>query len=123
VDTRNSALITVALILGLGLGSVAYAAVGATLTQLFPIRLRYSSIALSANIAGIIAGFMPALAVWVLTVTGNSSIGPASLLFVIAAISLVGSIVARRMIMADQREGLQGGEPIPAAGRGSSQAR
>jgi len=122
VDTRNSALITVALVLGLGFGSIAYGVVGATLTQLFPIRLRYSSIALSANISGIVAGFMPALAVWVLTVTGNSSTGPATLLFVIAAISLVGSIVARRMIMADQREGLQGGEPIPAAARGSGQA-
>jgi MFS family permease len=123
VDTRSPALITVALVVGLGLGSVAYATVGATLTQLFPIRLRYSSIALSANIAGIVAGFMPALAVWVLTVTGNSSIGPASLLLVIAAISLIGSIVARRMILADQREGLQGGEPIPVTARGSGQAR
>lgn len=122
VDTRNTALITLALVLGLGFASVAYAAVGSTLTQLFPIRLRYSAIALSANIAGIVAGFMPALAVWVLTVTNNSSTGPATLLFLIAAISLVGSILARRMIMADQRDGLQGGEPIPTGARGSGQA-
>ncbi len=123
VDTKNTALITLALVLGLGFASVAYAAVGSTLTQLFPIRLRYSSIALSANIAGIVAGFMPALAVWVLTVTNNSAMGPATLLFVIAAISLVGSIFARRMILADQRDGLLGGDPIPASAGGSDQAR
>jgi hypothetical protein len=101
-------------VLGLGFASIPYAPVGTTLTQLFPIRLRYSAVALSANIAGIVAGFMPALAAWILTVTGNSSTGPAVLLFVIAVISLVGSIVARRIIMADHREGLLGGEPIPA---------
>ena len=114
VDTRSPGLITLALVLGLGFASIPYAPVGTTLTQLFPIRLRYSAVALSANIAGIVAGFVPALAAWILTVTGNSSTGPAVLLFVIAVISLVGSIVARRIIMADHREGLLGGEPIPA---------
>ncbi len=115
VDTRSTALIALALVLGLGFASIPYAVVGSTLTQLFPIKLRYSAIALSANVAGIVAGFMPALAVWVLSVTGNSSTGPATLLFVIAAISLVGSIIARRMILADERDGLLGGEAVPAA--------
>jgi MFS family permease len=114
VDTRSAALITLAMVLGLGLGSIAYGVVGTTLTQLFPIRLRYSAVALSANIAGIVAGFMPALAAWILTVTNNSPTGPALLLLMIALISLIGSIVARRMIMADHRAGLQGGEPLPA---------
>ncbi len=113
VDTRSSLAITVAMILGLGFASIPYAPVGTTLTQLFPIRLRYSAIALSANISGIIAGFMPALAAWILTMTGGSSVGPAILLFAIALTSLIGSIIARRMIVADHHAGLQGGEPLP----------
>ncbi|MDQ0735093.1 hypothetical protein QFZ50_001556 [Arthrobacter agilis] len=32
---------------------ISYAALGTTLTQLFPVRPRYSGIALSANIAGV----------------------------------------------------------------------
>lgn len=111
VDTRQSLAISAAMFLALGLGSISYAALGTTLTQLFPVRLRYSGIALSANIAGIIAGFMPALAAWILTLTGGSSIGPALLLLTVALISLVGSIIARRMILADQRTGLPGGAP------------
>lgn len=113
VDTRSYVLISLAMVLGLGFASIPYAPVGTLLTQLFPVRLRYSAIALSANIAGIVAGFMPALAAWILSATGGSSTGPALLLFVIAAISLAGSLVARRMIVADHRAGLQGGEPLP----------
>lgn len=112
VDSRQSIAISAAMFLALGLGSISYAALGTTLTQLFPVRLRYSGIALSANIAGIIAGFMPALAAWILTRTGGSSTGPAILLLVVALISLIGSILARRIILADHRAGLQGGETI-----------
>ncbi len=103
VDSRQALGIGTAMFLALGLGSISYAALGTTLTQLFPVRLRYSGIALSANIAGIVAGFMPALAAWILGLTGGSSTGPALLLLAVALISLVGSIIARRLILADQR--------------------
>ncbi len=116
VDTRSPFLITVAMLLGIGLASVPYATLGTTLTQLFPVHLRYSAIALSANIAGIVAGFVPALAAWILTMTGGSSLGPALLLFGIACISLVGSVIARRMITADRAAGLVGGEPVRTVG-------
>jgi MFS family permease len=112
MDTRSPLLMTIAMILGLGFASIPYAPVGTVLTQLFPIRLRYSAIALSANISGIVAGFMPALAAWILLQTDGSSVGPALLLFAIAVTSLVGSIIARRMIIADHRDGLVGGEPL-----------
>lgn len=101
VDTRSTGLITVALLLGLGLASIAYAPVGTVLTELFPVRIRYSAIALSANIAGIVAGFMPALAASVVAATGGSSTGPALLLFGLAAVSLVSSIIARFLIRRD----------------------
>ncbi|MGY4844133.1 MFS transporter [Kocuria sp. MNB10] len=44
VDTRDTALITVAMILGLGFASIPYAPVGTVLTQLFPVKVRYSAI-------------------------------------------------------------------------------
>ncbi|MEX5267719.1 MFS transporter [Kocuria sp. CPCC 204721] len=40
VDTRDTALITVAMILGLGFASIPYAPVGTVLTQLFPVKVR-----------------------------------------------------------------------------------
>ena len=45
VDTRGTALIAVAMILGLGFASIPYAPVCTVLTQLFPVKVRYSAIA------------------------------------------------------------------------------
>ncbi len=45
VDTRDTALITVAMILGLGFASIPYAPVCTVLPQLFPVKVRYSAIA------------------------------------------------------------------------------
>ncbi|WP_417364734.1 MFS transporter [Glutamicibacter arilaitensis] len=104
VDTKSPGLIIFAMVLGLGLASVPYASVGTLLTQLFPTKIRYSAMALSANIAGVVAGFAPALAAWILTTANGSSVGPAIMLLSIAAISLVGSIFARRIIAADKRK-------------------
>ena len=106
MDTRSATMITVALILGLGFASIAYATVGTVLTQLFPVTIRYSAIALSANLAGIVAGFMPALAQTILSATGGGSLGPAILLFTIAVISLVSSIIARILIRRDDAQGV-----------------
>jgi len=40
VDTRGTALIAVAMILGLGFASIPYAPVCTVLTQLFPVKVR-----------------------------------------------------------------------------------
>ena len=104
VDTRDVAWITAAMILGIGFASIPYAPVGTMLTQLFPVKVRYSAIAMCANFAGVIAGFMPALAAWILGVTGGGSTGPALLLMVLGVISLVSSIAARRLIRRDEEQ-------------------
>ncbi|WP_028921916.1 MFS transporter [Pseudonocardia acaciae] len=98
VDSGSTWLILVGYALTFGLGTIAYGPVGHLLSQLFPPRLHYSGLALSANLSGVIAGFMPALATWMLTRSGNASWGPASLYALIAVISLVGSIVAARIV-------------------------
>jgi len=103
VDGGNAALIAAAYALMLGLSTIAYGPIGELLSQVFSARLQYSGLALSANISGVIAGFMPALATWVSARSGGASWGPASLLLTIAVISLVASLVARRVIGADHR--------------------
>ena len=104
VDTRSTVLITAAMVLGIGFASIPYAPVGTVLTQLFPVKVRYSAIALCANIAGVVAGFMPALAAWILDLTGGASLGPTILLLVLALISLVSSLCARRLIRRDEEQ-------------------
>jgi hypothetical protein len=52
---------------------------------------------LSANLSAVVAGFMPALATVFLTVSGNASWGPASLLMVIGLISLGGAIATSKV--------------------------
>ena len=104
VDTRSTAWITLAMVLGLGLASIPYAPVGTMLTQLFPVKVRYSAIAMCANFAGVVAGFMPALAAWILGLTNGSSTGPAALLLVLGLISLLSAIGARRVIRRDEEQ-------------------
>ncbi|MGH3587930.1 MAG: MFS transporter, partial [Pseudonocardia sp.] len=86
VDGGNPALIAVAYAVTLGFTTIAYGPIGELLSQLFPARLQYSGLALSANIAGVIAGFMPALATWVAAGSGGASWGPATLLITIAVV-------------------------------------
>ncbi|WGW11420.1 MFS transporter [Saxibacter everestensis] len=103
VDTRSAGLITLAMILALGLGAIPYAPIGALLAKIFPARLHYSGLGLSANLAGVIAGFMPALATLILSKSDNQSWGPASLLALIALVSLIGAFIAMRLINKDDR--------------------
>lgn len=103
VDTRDHLLIVLAMMLGIGLSYSSYAAIGPVLAQLFPARLQYSGIALSATLAGSIAGFMPALATWFLTLANGRSWGPALLLFSISLVSLTGSILTMRVLKSDER--------------------
>jgi len=105
VDSGQAVLITIGYVATLGLATIAYGPIGAMFAQLFPARLRYSGLALAANLAGLIGGFMPALATWILTRSGNASWGPATLLTVIALVSLAGSVAAARIITADGRKG------------------
>jgi MFS family permease len=77
--------------------SIPYAVSGALLTDLFPAKLRYSGVALSANIASVISGFVPLLATALLTVSDGRSWSAALLLIVIALITAGCGALAPRM--------------------------
>lgn len=75
--------------------AMAYAVTGVILPQLFSTSLRYSGVAIGYNIAGFVGGFMPLLATWLL-IQFNSQAWPiATLLMVIAIISLLGGYASR----------------------------
>jgi MFS family permease len=80
--------------------SIPYAVSGALLTDLFPARLRYSGVALSANVAGIVSGFVPLLGTWLLTVSDGRSWPAALLLVVIALITAASGALAPRISLA-----------------------
>lgn len=96
VDTKNPTLVVLAIVVGIALLSIPYAASGALLTELFPANLRYSGVSLSANIASIISGFVPLIATAILAASGKQSWAPALLLVVLALVTALCGVLASR---------------------------
>jgi len=97
IDTRGAAPVVIGVTLGVACLSIPYAVSGPLLADLFPARLRYSGIALSSNIAGIVSGFVPLLATALLAATGGGSWSAAALLIAIALITALGGALAPRL--------------------------
>jgi Na+/melibiose symporter-like transporter len=97
VDSKDPGLIILAMVLAFGPCAITYAIIGALINRLFPAEVKYTGMGLSANLSAVVAGFMPALATVFLTVSGNASWGPASLLVVIGLISLGGAIATSKV--------------------------
>jgi hypothetical protein len=81
---------------------------GDLLARLFPARLRYSGIALAANLAGIVSGFVPLVATAVLAVAGGSSWAPGLLLVGIALVTMVSGLVAPRLYVPETELTVEG---------------
>ncbi|MCX2746849.1 MFS transporter [Arthrobacter sp. MI7-26] len=109
VDTKDTGLITVAMVLTFGLGTIPYAPIGAMFRDYFPSNILYSTMALSANIAGIVAGFTPLIATGVLSLSNNLSWGPATLLLSISLISVVSAIAIMRSVKRNGPQGIDDG--------------
>lgn len=86
IDTTVAVAVVAGVTVATALLSIPYAVSGALLTELFPPQLRYSGVALSANIAGVVSGFVPLAATALLALGGGSSVLPTLLL---VGISLV----------------------------------
>lgn len=97
VGTQTAAGVAVGIIAGVVLVSVSYAACGQLLSETFTGRVRYSGVGLSYNISGSISGFAPFLGTVLLAVFEQSLWPLATMLAVIAIITLVASVAARRM--------------------------
>jgi MFS family permease len=97
IDTASTTLVILGVTLAVACLSLPYAVSGALLTDLFPARLRYSGVALSANIASVISGFVPLVATALLAVSGGQSWTPALLLVAIALITAGSGALAPRI--------------------------
>jgi len=106
VDTGKQVWMIVAMILALGLSTIAYASIGALLKEYFPGSVSVSAMALATNTAGLIAGFMPMLATFVFGAFGRSVWGPSTLLFSIALISTIATIIVSRTVAREKAQGI-----------------
>ncbi|GMA41080.1 MFS transporter [Mobilicoccus caccae] len=96
LDTRNPAMVVLAIVIAVALLSIPYAASGVLLTSLFPANLRYSGVALASNIGAVVSGFVPFAATWAYAATGNSSMGPATLLILLSLVTAGSGFLASR---------------------------
>jgi MFS family permease len=101
IGTAQPVLVVLGMTLGVAALSYPYAVSGAVLTSLFPVRVRYSGVAVSSNVAGLISGCVPLIATAVLTVTGDHLWPSAVILIIIGVIALVGGILAPRWSVAE----------------------
>ncbi len=93
VETKNPVLVVAAISIGMATVAFSYAAIAHLLPSLFPTSTRYSAVAVSYNLTGVIGSFMPVIAATVFAASGSST-GLILLFAGIAATSLFGSIAA-----------------------------
>ncbi|MFJ1747724.1 MFS transporter [Streptomyces sp. NPDC088116] len=94
VDTGQTGLVILGVALGIGAVSIPYAPIGAVITGMFPETFRYSAVAVSYNLAGVAAGFLPLIATWLVDTADGASWSVALLLVLLAAITVAGSYAA-----------------------------
>jgi MFS family permease len=103
IDARAAALVVIGVTVGVAGLSIPYAVAGPLLADLFPAQLRYSGLALSSNIAGVVSGFVPLAATGLLAASGGRSWSPAVLLITIAVVTAGCGALAPRMSLAHDR--------------------
>jgi metabolite-proton symporter len=108
VDTRSVPLIVVSLIVLTAANSIMAGPQPALITEMFPIRLRYSGASISYTIASILGGGITPLLATALFAEFGSSVAVSVLITVVALISLAAILPAGRRI-------LQPGEPAGSA--------
>lgn len=94
VDTKETGLVYLGVSLGIGALSIPYAPIGAVVSGMFPEEFRYSAVAMSYNLAGVLSGFVPLMATSLTSAAGGASWGASLLLIAIAACTVAGSLAA-----------------------------
>ncbi|MGH3329726.1 MAG: MFS transporter [Nocardioidaceae bacterium] len=97
IDTTNPVVVIIAVTLIVACLSIPYAVSGVLLTNLFPAAQRYSGVAMSANLAAAVSGFVPLAGTAVLAASGEESWAPALLLVGIALVTTVCGWIAPRI--------------------------
>ncbi|MEA5455769.1 MFS transporter [Sinomonas sp. JGH33] len=93
VQSKSPVLVVIGITVGVCALSIPYAVSGAALTALFPTRTRFTGVAISANLAGLLSGFIPLIATATLAATANSWVPSAWLLVGIALFTALAGVV------------------------------
>ncbi|MGD6747974.1 MFS transporter [Streptomyces sp. BH106] len=112
VDTKQTPLVYLGVALGIGALSIPYGPIGAVVASLFPEEFRYSAVAMSYNLAGVLGGFIPLIAASVTGAAGGASWGAALLLVGVAACTVAGSVAAGTVLR--RHDALASGTPSNA---------
>ncbi|WP_120520133.1 MFS transporter [Arthrobacter celericrescens] len=97
IESKDPVLVVLAIIIGVSALSIPYAISGVILTGLFPVHLRYTGVAIAANTAGLVSGFVPLIATAFLAASGDQ-IWPAILILVaVALFTLVAGLLVPRL--------------------------
>ncbi|WOQ17878.1 MFS transporter [Raineyella sp. W15-4] len=97
IQTRIPVVVVLSMALGVAVLSYPYSVSGTLLTGLFPAKLRYTGVALSSNLAGVVSGFVPMIATALLAASGKQWWPAAVFLMVISLITVIGSVIAPRV--------------------------
>lgn len=91
-------LVIIAVALGIGMLGVPYGPLGTMLSELFEARYRYSGVAVSYNIGGLIGGFVPSIAASLALAVGSAVLVIPILLGIIMALCVIGGLFAGRVL-------------------------
>ncbi|WP_427869981.1 MFS transporter [Leucobacter luti] len=114
VDSGSIFLATVGIMIGMGSLTIPYGPIGSLLSGLFPAKYRYSAMAVSYNVFGIIGGFLPILSQSIMIASGNQSWGVALLLAGVALTTMIGAIGAGSAAVRRKREAEDAAEAAAA---------
>lgn len=105
VDTRTPVLVGLGILIGIALVTSPFGIVGVILGRFFTDATRYSGLAVTYNIGSLVGGFMPAVGVTILAVSGGGSWGIALLLTAIGLASLGGCLLGTVLMRRAARNG------------------
>lgn len=104
VDSGSIFLATIGIMIGMASLTIPYGPIGSLLADLFPAKYRYSAMAVSYNVFGIIGGFLPIMSQAILIANGKQSWGVALLLMGVALTTMIGAIGAGSAAVRRKRE-------------------
>lgn len=119
IDTKAPALVQFGIILGIALVTSPFGIVGVILGRFYTDATRYTGLAVTYNIGSLVGGFMPAIGVTILGLSGGNSWGIAMLLTIIGVASLSGCLVGMLLLRRSATENTAAAQPVagePAIG-------
>lgn len=91
-------LVIAGVALGIGALGIPYGPLGTMLSELFSARYRYSGVAVSYNIGGLIGGFVPSIAAAFALAVGSAVVVIPVLLGIIMGLCVIGALIAGRVL-------------------------